>query len=473
MATQVEVPNLGDSVTQAILVRWLKADGDTVAKDEALCELETDKANVDIRAPRAGVLRRVKEEGETVAVGEVIARVDEAGAAAAKPEAENAQPAAATAAAGSASSAPASSDTGSSNTGPSALPMPVKFPADPTSPKGPGSTPSHDNLSPAVRRLVAEHHVDPAVIPGTGPSGRLTVEDVHAFLDRAGNGANGEGDEAPPQRPAPEAKPSRVVGAGVADLPKGKGSSEKLAPPINAPPKDFDAHGERRVKMSKIRLSIAKRLVQVQQTAAILTTFNEVDLTEVMSLRSKFKERFQEVHGVGLGFMSFFARACVMALKEFPRLNASLDGDEIIYHRDIHLGIAVSTDRGLAVPVLRNIQNMSFARIESEIKRLATATRDGKLGVDELSGGTFTITNGGVFGSLLSTPILNPPQSGILGMHAIQKRPVVIDDKIEARPMMYLALSYDHRLVDGRESISFLVRLKQSLEDPARLMLEI
>jgi 2-oxoglutarate dehydrogenase E2 component (dihydrolipoamide succinyltransferase) len=242
---------------------------------------------------------------------------------------------------------------------------------------------------------------------------------------------------------------------------------------MNVPPKDFDAKGERRVKMSKIRLSIARRLVQAQQTAAILTTINEVDLSQVMHLRNQFKERFQEVHGVGLGFMSFFARACVMALKEFPRLNAYLEDDQIVYHRDIHLGIAVSTDRGLAVPVLRHIQDMTFARIESEIKRLAAATRDGKLGVDELSGGTFTITNGGVYGSLLSTPILNPPQSGILGMHTIQKRPVVIDDKIEVRPMMYLALSYDHRLVDGREAIGFLVRIKQSLEDPARLMLEI
>jgi 2-oxoglutarate dehydrogenase E2 component (dihydrolipoamide succinyltransferase) len=214
-------------------------------------------------------------------------------------------------------------------------------------------------------------------------------------------------------------------------------------------------------------------LVEAQHTAAILTTFNEVDLTNIMDLRTKYKDRFQEVHGIGLGFMSFFARAVALALKEYPRVNAFLDGDEIVYHNYVHLGIAVSTDRGLAVPVLRDVQDMSFARIELEIKRLANATREGKLGLDELSGATFTITNGGIFGSLLSTPILTPPQSGILGMHAIQKRPVVINDKIEIRNMMYVALSYDHRLVDGRESVSFLVRMKQYLEDPARLMLEI
>jgi 2-oxoglutarate dehydrogenase E2 component (dihydrolipoamide succinyltransferase) len=225
--------------------------------------------------------------------------------------------------------------------------------------------------------------------------------------------------------------------------------------------------------MSKIRKRIAQNLVQAQQTAAILTTFNEVDLSEVMALRGKYKERFQEVHGVGLGLMSFFARAVVLALKEFPRVNAQLEGDDVVYFNHVHLGIAVSTDRGLAVPVLRNVDQMSFAKIESEIKRLANATREGKLGLQELSGGTFTITNGGVFGSLLSTPIVNPPQSAILGMHTIQKRPVAIGDKVEIRPMMYLALSYDHRLIDGRESVSFLVRVKEYLEDPARLMLEI
>jgi 2-oxoglutarate dehydrogenase E2 component (dihydrolipoamide succinyltransferase) len=249
-----------------------------------------------------------------------------------------------------------------------------------------------------------------------------------------------------------------------------------VAPAVPAPPGQaimFDSTGIHRAPLSKIRKRIAETLLQAQHTAAILTTFNEIDLTAVIELRNKFKDRFQEVYGVNLGFMSFFARACVLALKEFPKVNAFLEGDIVVYHQFVHLGIAVSTDRGLAVPVLRHAENMTFAKIETEIKRLAGATRDGKLSLEELSGGTFTITNGGIFGSLLSTPILNPPQSGILGMHVIQKRPVVINDKIEIRSMMYVALSYDHRLVDGKESVSFLVRMKQYLEDPTRLMLEI
>jgi 2-oxoglutarate dehydrogenase E2 component (dihydrolipoamide succinyltransferase) len=235
----------------------------------------------------------------------------------------------------------------------------------------------------------------------------------------------------------------------------------------------FDGDGTKRVPMTRIRKKIAERLVQAQQTAAILTTFNELDMTSIFELRAKYKEKFEKLHGVGLGFMSFFARAVVLALKEFPRVNAQIDGDDVVYHQHVNLGIAVSTDRGLAVPVLRDIGRLGFAQIESEIKRLALATREGKLGLQELSGGTFTITNGGVFGSLLSTPIINPPQSGILGMHAIQKRAVVINDQIVIRPMMYVALSYDHRLVDGKESVSFLVRLKEYIEDPSRLMLEV
>jgi 2-oxoglutarate dehydrogenase E2 component (dihydrolipoamide succinyltransferase) len=244
-------------------------------------------------------------------------------------------------------------------------------------------------------------------------------------------------------------------------------------PPPPTPALGFDADGTRRTAMTKIRVRIAKTLVEAQHTAAILTTFNEVDLSEIMAIRARHKESFEKIHKVGLGFMSFFARAIVLGLNEFPRINAFIDGQDVVYHNYVHLGVAVSTDRGLVVPVLRNVHTMSFAKIESEIKRLAGAARDAKLGMDELSGGTFTVTNGGVFGSLLSTPILLPPQSGILGMHTIQKRPVAVGDKVEIRPMMYIALSYDHRLVDGRESVSFLVRLKQLLEDPSRLMLEI
>lgn len=418
MAVDVEVPALGESVTQAILISWHKADGQTVAVDEPLCELETDKANVDLPSPAAGVLRHAKEAGETVAVGEVIARID----------------------VGQAPSVGQASSLSSPSTETGKMPVP---PAE--------------NLSPAVRAMVQEHHLDPAGIRATGPGGRITKEDVINHLEQRKAAPAGEEESLPPPAsskpsPPPPATPTRAAPADTMD---------------------YGPDGIRRVAMSKIRKRIAERLVQAQQTAAILTTFNEIDMSAVLELRGKYRERFTEVYGVSLGLMSFFARGVVLALREYPRLNAEIDGDDVVYHNYVHLGIAVSTDRGLAVPVLRNLQGMSFARIETEIKRLATATREGKLSLEELSGGTFTITNGGVFGSLLSTPIVNPPQSGILGLHAIQKRAVVIDDQIVIRPMMYVALSYDHRLVDGRESVSFLVRLKQLLEDPARLMLEV
>jgi 2-oxoglutarate dehydrogenase E2 component (dihydrolipoamide succinyltransferase) len=282
---------------------------------------------------------------------------------------------------------------------------------------------------------VEENKLDASAITGTARGGQITKEDAQKQV------------ESKAQVPAGE--------------PRASGGAEQ------------DAGAIKRVPMSKIRRKIAERLVEAQHTAAILTTFNEVDMSAIIELRAKFKEKFEKIHGVGLGFMSFFARASVLALREFPNVNGQIDGNDIIYHNNVNLGIAVSTERGLAVPVLRNVERMSFAKIESEIKRLAAATREGKLGINELSGGTFTITNGGIFGSLLSTPILNPPQSGILGMHAIQKRPVAVGDEVKVRPMMYIALSYDHRLVDGRESVSFLVRLKELLEDPARLMLEI
>jgi 2-oxoglutarate dehydrogenase E2 component (dihydrolipoamide succinyltransferase) len=433
MATQIEVPPLGESVTQAILIAWKKKDGEPVNVDEPVAELETDKANVDIPAKASGVLRQLKEEGETVSVGEVIARIDDgAGGGAAKNAAASAAPVAA-------GSQPA------------------------------GAVP--EDYSPAVRRLLDEHRIDPKQVPATGPNGRLTKEDVEAFIARQKDngqrgGGVGPGVQAPASPTPPATPPRQAQSAAAVTTPSPIPQTDKGA-------MSFDEKGEHRVPMSKIRKRIAETLVKAQQTAAILTTFNEVDLTEVSNLRTKFKEPFEKAHGVGLGYMSFFCRAVVLALREIPRLNAFIEDDNIVYHKDINLGIAVSTDRGLAVPVLRRVQEMSFARIEAEIKRLATATREGKLSLEELSGGTFSITNGGVFGSLLSTPILNPPQSGILGMHNIQKRPVVINDGIEVRQMMYLALSYDHRLVDGKEAITFLVRVKQLLEDPARLMLEI
>jgi len=432
MAIEVKVPGLGESVKQAKLLKWHKHDGDSVAVDEPLCELESDKANVDVPAESAGIIHPKRREGDTVDVGEVIAEIDPTGAKAAKPPA----------------------------TAQSKQPQPVaaQVPPPPTA--------APEDFSPAVRRLLAENQIDPKMIVGTGPGNRLTKEDVESYL--ASQKSPQPAPTAPPvfTPPPPPIPPVTEKKKDVATVAPALAGGETQA-------MMFDSTGIHRAPLSKIRKRIAETLLQAQHTAAILTTFNEVDLTGVIELRNKFKERFQEVHGVGLGFMSFFARACVLALKEFPRVNAFLEGDTVIYHQFVHLGIAVSTDRGLAVPVLRHAEKMSFARIESEIKRLASATREGKLSLEELSGGTFTITNGGIFGSLLSTPILNPPQSGILGMHAIQKRPVVINDKIEIRSMMYIALSYDHRLVDGKESVSFLVRLKQYLEDPTRLMLEI
>jgi 2-oxoglutarate dehydrogenase E2 component (dihydrolipoamide succinyltransferase) len=434
MPTNVDIPSLGESVREAVLIKWHKSDGDAVAKDEPLCELETDKANVDVPSPAAGVFRKVKSEGDTVQIGETVARIDEGGAPAKAP------------------AAPATTATAQGNGAkPAAAPAPAAAPT---------STAAADEISPSVRRMLEENKLDAKSIKGTGPGGRITKEDVQNHLDAP---AEAEVEQVPAEE-KPAAKTTK---------PRSESAAAPSTPPAPAPALTYDADGTRRTPMTKMRQAIARRLVEAQHTAAILTTFNEVDLSEIMNIRNKYKDRFQEVHGIGLGFMSFFARAVCLGLKEFPRVNAFMEGNEIVYHNYVNLGIAVSTDRGLSVPVLRNVQDMSFAKIESEIKRVANATRDNRLGLAELSGATFTVTNGGVFGSLLSTPILTPPQSGILGMHTIQKRPIAVGDKVEIRPMMYVALSYDHRLIDGRESVSFLVRVKQLLEDPARLMLEI
>jgi len=399
MPVDVVLPELGESVTDAILVEWLKSDGEAVAVDEPLAVIETDKADVELPAPSAGVLHTLKADGDTIEVGETIATIDEDGKAILKVE--------------------VSEEADSSE-------EPVQA----------------DGLSPAVRRLVTEHDLDPTAITGTGKDGRLTKGDVLAYLD------------------------SEV--SEVADPPVSE--PETPAPP---PAPAASSDGERREPMSQIRTRIAERLVSAQQTAAMLTTFNEVDMSGIFDLRAKYKEMFADVHGISLGLMSFFVRASVIALQEYPDVNASIDGSDIVYRDYVNMGIAVGTDRGLVVPVLKSAERMSFATIESEIKRVALSAREGKLGLDELSGGTFTITNGGVFGSLLSTPILNPPQTGILGMHAIQNRPVAVGDEVVVRPMMYLALTYDHRLIDGQTSVTFLVRVKDLLEDPARMMLEV
>jgi 2-oxoglutarate dehydrogenase E2 component (dihydrolipoamide succinyltransferase) len=434
MPTNIVVPSLGESITEATLLRWLKNEGDYVASEEPVAELETDKANVDIPSSAAGVLRQAKKPGDTVKVGETIAQVEEG----AKPAAPSGGAAA--------SSTPAK-------------PIPSAIPASGTHPTESRASAKVEDLRPSVRRLVEENKLDPAAITPTGPGARIIKEDVVRHLDEQKQ-SNGKGTTTAP----PPASAGLVTSV----------TSSPTKPPTTAPATEgFDAHGVKRVPMSKIRKRIAERLVQAQQTAAILTTFNEVDLSAIMALRAKYKDKFNETYGVSLGFMSFFAKAAVLALREFPRVNAFIDGDDVVYHNYVNLGIAVSTERGLTVPVLQHAESMSFAKIETEIKRLATAARDGKLGLQELSGATFTITNGGVFGSLLSTPILSPPESGILGMHAIKDRPMAVNGKVEIRPMMFVALSYDHRVVDGRESVSFLVRLKDALEDPARLMLEI
>ena len=436
----IEVPAMGESVSEATLLTWHKADGEAVEADEPVCEMETDKANVDVPAPAAGVLRITGKTDQTYAVGDVIGTID---------------PDATPGGGGSGSSEKAE---GGESSAANAPPATVTANED-SAPAAAGSNGQADklgDLSPAVRRMVAEHGLDPAQIEGTGRGGRLTKEDVLKVVDDKAGPTKGTKGEAP----KPQAKPA---------APPAQPPAPPKAPAAPAP----SGGGVRRVPMSKIRRRIAQNLLAAQQNAAILTTFNEVDLTEVMALRKKYKEPFQAKHGVGLGFMSFFARAACIALSEFERVNASIDGDDIVYHDYVNLGIAVSTDRGLTVPVVKGVQDMGFARIENEIKRVALAARDGKLGLDEMSGGTFTITNGGVFGSLLSTPILNPPQSGILGMHTIQQRPMAVGGEVEIRPMMYLALSYDHRVIDGKESVSFLVRLKDLLEDPARLLLDV
>ncbi len=416
MATKVEIPSLGESVTEAVLIRWIKQDGEAVSVDDPVCELETDKANVEIPSPTMGVLHHKVKQGATVRIGDLIAEVEAEGKATAKPAAAPEKPAAKAPPAAAAPQAPA--------------------PAAESR-----SASDIDDLAPSVRRLAKEHGVDPSSLHGSGPRGRIVKEDVQAAVD----------------------KPAMAPAAAT-------GGFSKPAMPASKP---ASTDGVRREPMTKIRKKIAERLVQAQHNAAMLTTFNEVDMSEVMGLRERYKEQFLKTHGVSLGFMSFFARAIALALQEFPVVNAFIEGEDMIFHDHVHLGIAVSTERGLVVPVLRSVQDMSFSKIETEIKRMAGAARDGKLSLNELGGGTFTVTNGGVFGSLLSTPIINPPQSAILGMHAIQKRAMVVGDKIEIRPMMYLALSYDHRVVDGKDSVSFLVRVKNLLEDPHRLMLAV
>ena len=412
MATEIKVPTLGESVTEATVAKWMKQAGDGVAVDEPLVELETDKVTLEVNAQTAGTLAEIMvAEGATVEVGAILGMIAEGAVAA--------------------PAAPAP-----------AAPAPTAAAAAPAPAPAPAAVPSAQVqvLSPAVRRLVEEHNLNPAKIAASGKDGRLVKADVLAAI------AAGTAKAGAPQAATPTA----------ADL----------------PPRPDDPR-EERVRMSRLRQVIAKRLKDAQNTAAMLTTFNEVDMTAVMALRNEYKTAFEKKHGVRLGFMSFFAKASIMALQELPAVNAEIYGDEVIYKNYYDIGVAVGTPQGLVVPIVRDADKLSFAGIEKTISELGLRARDGKLTMADMTGGTFTISNGGVYGSLMSTPILNPPQSAILGMHKTQMRPMAIGEKVEIRPMMYLALSYDHRIIDGREAVTFLVRVKEAIEDPRRLLLDM
>jgi 2-oxoglutarate dehydrogenase E2 component (dihydrolipoamide succinyltransferase) len=414
MATEIKVPALGESVTEATVAKWLKKVGDPVKVDDPLVELETDKVTLEVNATAEGTLAEITvAEGDNVAVGGVLGIIGEAS--------------------GKAGSRPAPAKAVVSEK-PAEKPVAASV-AKSAATASASSAAVVERSGPAVQRLVAENAVDPAAIATTGKDGRLTKGDVLAELQRK-----------------PAAAPT--------------------AAPVAKPPRAPDVR-EQRVRMTRLRKRIAERLKEAQNTAAMLTTFNEVDMTAVMAARERYRDAFEKKHGVRLGFMSFFVKACIVALKELPAVNGEIDGDELVYKNYYDIGVAVGTPQGLVVPVLRDADQISFGDIEKSIGDLGKRARDGKLSLDELSGGTFTITNGGIYGSLMSTPILNPPQSAILGMHKIEKRTVVIDDKIEIRPMMYLALSYDHRIVDGREAVTFLVRVKECIEDPQRILLDM
>jgi len=415
MATEVKVPTLGESITEATVGEWLKQVGDAVAADEPIASLETDKVAVELTAPVAGVLSAIHAQvGETVQVGAVVAAIDAGATATAAPaKAEAAKPA----------PAPAPSAV----TAPAAAPVPAPEAAMP--------------MAPAVRRIVEDYDLDPVSITGTGKDGRLTREDVLQAIDKG----------TARRRSAPVAAPVAPVAVPV-------GGHERK---------------EERIRMTRLRQTIARRLKDAQNTAAMLTTFNDVDMSAVIAARETYRDLFEKKHGIRLGFMGFFVKACCLALRDVPSVNAIIEGDEIVFRNYADVGVAVSAPQGLVVPILRGADSLSFSDIEKSIADFGKRARDGMLKLEDMQGGTFTISNGGVFGSLLSTPILNPPQSGVLGMHRIEDRPVVRDGQVVVRPMMYLALSYDHRLIDGREAVTFLVRVKEAIEDPTRLLLDM
>ncbi|WP_297109670.1 2-oxoglutarate dehydrogenase complex dihydrolipoyllysine-residue succinyltransferase [uncultured Devosia sp.] len=429
MSTEIRVPTLGESVTEATIGQWFKKVGDAVSADEPVVELETDKVTIEVPAPAAGVLEAIAAQpGDTVDVGALLGAIAAgSGAAASAPAAAPSEPKTET---------PANNAAGPEQIQEEPAPKPV--------------TATDRAPAPSAQKLINEKGLDANNIAGSGKAGQVLKEDVLSAL----------------ARPAQAAAPS-VAQAAPASAPAAKPAAPR------APVAADDAEREERVKMTRLRQTIARRLKDAQNTAAMLTTFNEVDMKPVMDLRNQYKELFEKKHGVKLGFMGFFTKAVVHALKEIPAVNAEIDGDDLIYKQYAHIGVAVGTDKGLVVPVVRNADQMSIAEIEKEIGNLGKKARDGQLSMADMQGGTFTISNGGVYGSLMSTPILNAPQSGILGMHKIQERPVVVGGQIVVRPMMYLALSYDHRIVDGKEAVTFLVRVKESLEAPERLVLDL
>lgn len=413
----IKIPTVGESITEAVISEWFKNDGDYVEQNEVLLALETDKASVEVVAEKAGRLKILTPANETVEIGAVVGNLDTD----AKPESTK-------------SSRKTKEDTKAETVTTAETSVALER-----------KSPMADTLSPATRRVVEERGLDASEIKGTGPGGRITKDDAQKHTSS-----------------------SKETSA------KGNAKPVEKASPILAPASGvFASRESRREKMTTIRKRIAERLVQAQQTAAILTTFNEVDMSALIALRSQYKEAFEKKHGVRLGFMGFFTKAVVSALKEFPAVNAFIDGDDLIYNEFVNMGIAVGGPKGLVVPVIKDADLMSIADIERTIKDFATKAQNNKLTIDELTGGTFTISNGGVYGSLMSTPILNPPQSGILGMHKTEDRPVAINGKVEIRPMMYIALSYDHRVIDGKQSVSFLVKVKEALEDPSRMLLEV
>ncbi|HKR25075.1 MAG TPA: 2-oxoglutarate dehydrogenase complex dihydrolipoyllysine-residue succinyltransferase [Allosphingosinicella sp.] len=428
MASEVKVPALGESITEATLGEWLKQPGDPVKQDEPVASLETDKVALEVGAPVAGTMgEQLVKAGDTVAVGAVIAHIEAGGGAAKLPESTPVNPAGA-----------------GENIEPKAEAPKVAEEDE----EGP-----HLTLSPAVRRIVLEHHLDPSRIKGTGKDGRLTKDDVLAA-------AEGQKAEAPAQASAPAEAGAQ---APQDTPPPGKARTPAVA----------GERKEERVRMTRLRQTIAKRLKEAQNTAAMLTTFNDVDMSAVMDARARYKDLFEKKHGIRLGFMGFFVKAVALAAHDIPAVNARIEGEEIVYHDYLDVSVAVSAPHGLVVPVIRDAEKLSFAEIEKVIADFGKRAKDGTLTMEEMQGGTFTISNGGVFGSLLSTPIINPPQSAVLGMHRIEERPVVRDGQVVVRPMMYLALSYDHRLIDGREAVTFLVRMKEALEDPTRLLIDL